>query len=131
MADLIAPKKEESDFGLDRQVVAEFNAKWEKDKGQTMDDHCDAEHFTFDIHSEPHEGWNASAARVFAAYYLGDEGLPDDDYVLFKVIEEAFMKRVKTIRYHAAMSEEARRRHNSDTRKESVRVYSGTRAVLI
>lgn len=123
---LLDPADEEDDLGLDREEVAQYNERWKESKGRDMEDHCTADDFTFDIDSDPHAGWNASSARVFAAFFLDDEDLPEDDHHTFKLAEEAFFGRVKTLRSKASKRKKdpagVKHRSHSDSRKERVRV---------
>lgn len=112
----------------------QYNERWKENKGRDMEDHCSTNDFTFDIDSEPHAGFNASSARVFAAYFLEDEGLPEDDHDTFKLAENAFFGHVKYLRAKTASRREdpalVRHRRNSNSRKEGVGVLYFMRILL-
>ena len=122
MADLLAPNGEYDDLGLDRKKVEEFNEQWKHDRGRTMESCCTVDDFKFDINGEPHSGWNQSAAQVFAAYFIAEEGLPENDYLALKQAEDAFSTRIKVLRrsLRKDTSPEARHHERSNSRKESV-----------
>lgn len=122
LVDLLAPYGEYDDLELDREEVERFNEEWKKDRGLTMESCCTVDSFKFDIDGEPHSGWNESAAQVFAAHFIAEEGLPEDDYVSLKQAEDAFFTRIKVLRraLRKDTSQEARHHERSNSRKESV-----------
>lgn len=123
------PRNPLDDLQLDPATVADFEARYTAAHGG-IEDHCTAEAFTFNISGTPHSPWNLSSGRVFAKYFIEQEGLestPDR----IDAIREAFATRVKSLRAEKsvldnltlAQAMERQHRTNCNTRKNGVCQY--------
>lgn len=125
---IMAPRKLLDDLHLDRDLVRDFEKRWEDAHGG-IEDHCTAATFTFNIDGTPHSPWNLSSGRVFAEFFFQEEKVPRTDETVLAV-REGFANRVKSLRAEKAeldrltgtAVQEKRHRRNADTRKAGVRL---------